>query len=150
MRGNNTEKPALLTVDDALTAIIATLPHTGTNLLPLSDALGYMLAEDLAARLTLPPQAVSAMDGYAVRGEDVSSLPCQLTRVAESAAGHPWSGTINAGQAVRVFTGAALPDGADTIIIQEDVDPDAGPPTGDEDADEDTFCLLYTSDAADE
>ena len=85
--------------------------------------LGYTLAEDLVARLTLPPQAVSAMDGYAVRGEDVSSLPCQLTRVAESAAGHPWFGAINEGQAVRVFTGAALPDGADTIIIQEDVDP---------------------------
>ena len=90
MRGNDTEKPALLAVDDALAAIIATLPHTGTNLLPLCDALGYTLAEDLASRLTLPPQAVSAMDGYAVRGEDVSSLPCQLTRVAESAAGHPW------------------------------------------------------------
>ena len=123
MRGNNTEKPALLAVDDALAAIIATLPHTGTNLLPLCDALGYTLAEDLAARLTLPPQAVSAMDGYAVRGEDVSSLPCQLTRVAVSAAGHPWFGAINEGQAVRVFTGAALPDGADTIVIQEDVDP---------------------------
>ena len=121
--GNNTGKPALLAVDDALAAIIATLPHTGTNLLPLSDALGYTLAEDLAARLTLPPQAVSAMDGYAVRGEDVSSLPCQLTRIAVSAAGHPWFGAINEGQAVRVFTGAALPDGADTIVIQEDVDP---------------------------
>ena len=123
MRGNNTGKPALLAVDDALAAIIATLPHTGTNLLPLSDALGYTLAEDLAARLTLPPQAVSAMDGYAVRGEDVSSVPCQLTRIAVSAAGHPWFGAINEGQAVRVFTGAALPDGADTIVIQEDVDP---------------------------
>ena len=123
MRGNNTEKPALLTVDDALAAIIATLPHTGTNLLPLGDALGFTLAEDLASRLTLPPQAVSAMDGYAVRGEDVSSLPCQLTRVAESAAGHPWFGALNEGQAVRVFTGATLPDGADTIIVQEDVDP---------------------------
>ena len=63
------------------------------------------------------------MDGYAVRSQDVSNLPCQLTRVAESAAGHPWSGAINAGQAVRVFTGAAIPDGADTIVIQEDVDP---------------------------
>ena len=123
MRGKNREKPELLAVDDALAAIIATLPHTGTNLLPLGDALGYTLAEDLASRLTLPPQAVSAMDGYAVRGEDVSSLPCQLIRVAESAAGHPWFGALNEGQAVRVFTGATLPDGADTIIVQEDVDP---------------------------
>ena len=123
MRGNNKGKPTLLAVDDALAAIIARLPHTGTNILPLGDALGYTLAEDLVARLTLPPQAVSAMDGYAVRGKDVSNLPCQLTRVAESAAGHPWFGAINAGQAVRVFTGAVIPDGADTIVIQEDVDP---------------------------
>jgi molybdopterin molybdotransferase len=53
----------------------------------------------------------------------VTQLPCQLTRIAESAAGHPWDGEIAAGQAVRVFTGAAIPDGADTIVIQEDVDP---------------------------
>ena len=91
-------------------------------MLPLSDALGYTLAEDLASRLTLPPQAVSAMDGYAVRGEDV--IPAlSVNAFAVSAAGHPWFGAINEGQAVRVFTGAALPDGADTIIIQEDVDP---------------------------
>ena len=123
MLGNNTGKPTLLAVDDALAAIIAMLPHTGTNVLPLDDALGYTLAEDLVARFTVPPQAVSAMDGYAVRSEDVSKVPCQLTRVAESAAGHPWFGAIKAGQAVRVFTGAAIPDGADTIVIQEDVDP---------------------------
>ena len=123
MRGNNTGKTTLLAVDDALAAIIAMLPQTGTNVLHLGDALGYTLAKDLVACLTLPPQAVSAMDGYAVRGEDVSTLPCQLTRVAESAAGHPWPGAIKAGQAVRIFTGAAIPDGADTIVIQEDVDP---------------------------
>ena len=123
MRGNSTGKAKLLAVDDALAAIIAMLPHTGTNVLQLGDALGYTLAEDLVARLTLPPKDVSAMDGYAVRGKDINTLPRQLTRVAESAAGHPWSGSINAGQAVRVFTGAAIPDGADTIVIQEDVDP---------------------------
>ena len=123
MPHNDSGKPALLAVEDALTAIIAMLPHTRTTFLPLVEALGYTLAKDLVARLTLPPQAVSAMDGYAVRGKDVSTLPCQLTRIAESAAGHPWAGKITAGQAIRVFTGAAIPDGADTIIIQEDVDP---------------------------
>ena len=123
MRGNSAGKHTLLAVDDALAAIIAMLPKTGTDVLRLGDALGYTLAEDLVARLTLPPHDVSAMDGYAVRGEDVSTLPCQLTRVAESAAGHPWSGALNAGQAVRVFTGAKIPNGADTIVIQEDVDP---------------------------
>ena len=123
MPSNKNGKTALLTVDAALAAILAMLPHTGKSVLPLGQTLGYTLAEDLVARLTLPPQPVSAMDGYAVRGEDLNILPCQLTRVAESAAGHPWVGTIVAGQAVRVFTGAIIPDGADTIVIQEDVDP---------------------------
>ena len=122
MPNNNSNKPDLLAVDHALAAIIAMLPHTGTTTLSLNDALGYTLSRDVVAHLTLPPQAVSAMDGYAVRSEDVSTLPCKLTRIAESAAGHPWVGKIITGQAVRVFTGAAIPDGADTIVIQEDVD----------------------------
>ena len=117
------KKPPLLPVDQALAAILALLPQTNTITKPLDKALGFTLAEDLVAVLTLPPQAVSAMDGYAVRAADVTSFPCKLTRIAESAAGHPWTGKICAGQAVRVFTGAAIPDGADTIVIQEDVDP---------------------------
>ena len=116
-------KPPLLPVDQALAAILALLPQTNTVTKPLDTALGFTLAEDLVAVLTLPPQALSAMDGYAVRAADVTSLPCKLTRIAESAAGHPWTGKIVAGQAVRIFTGAAIPDGADTIVIQEDVDP---------------------------
>ena len=117
------KKPSLLPVDQALAAILALLPQTMVVTKPLDKALGFTLAEDLVAVLTLPPQAVSAMDGYAVRAADVTSLPCKLTRIAESAAGHPWTGKIGSGQAVRVFTGAAVPDGADTIVIQEDVDP---------------------------
>ena len=117
------KKPPLLPVDQALAAILALLPQTNTITKPLDEALGFTLADDLVAVLTLPPQAVSAMDGYAVRAADVTSFPCKLTRIAESAAGHPWTGKIGAGQAVRVFTGAAIPDGADTIVIQEDVDP---------------------------
>ena len=117
------KKPSLLPVDQALTAILALLPQTMAVTKPFDQALGLTLAEDLVAVLTLPPQALSAMDGYAVRAADVTSLPCKLTRIAESAAGHPWTGKITAGQAVRVFTGATIPDGADTIVIQEDVDP---------------------------
>jgi len=117
------KKPPLLPVDQALAAILALLPQTNTITKPLDKALGFTLADDLVAVLTLPPQAVSAMDGYAVRAADLTSFPCKLTRIAESAAGHPWTGKIVAGQAVRVFTGAAIPDGADTIVIQEDVDP---------------------------
>ena len=117
------KKPPLLPVEQALAAILALLPQTNTVIKPLDKALGFTLAKDLVAVLTLPPQAVSAMDGYAVRAADVTSSPCKLTRIAESAAGHPWTGKIKAGQAVRVFTGAAIPDGADTIVIQENVDP---------------------------
>jgi molybdopterin molybdotransferase len=117
------KKPPLLPVDQALAVILGLLTQTNTVIKPLDKALGFTLAEDLVAVLTLPPQAVSAMDGYAVRAADVTSLPCKLTRIAESAAGHPWTGKIVAGQAVRVFTGAAIPDGADTIVIQENVDP---------------------------
>ena len=77
-----------LAVDDALAAIIATLPHTGTNLLPLSDALGYT-----QPKICRPPYAATASGishGWlCVRGEDVSSVPCQLTRIAVFAAGHP-------------------------------------------------------------
>ena len=117
------KKPSLLPVDQALTAILTLLPQTMAVTKPLDQALGLTLAEDLFAVLTLPPQAVTAMDGYAVRAADVRSFPCKLTRIGESAAGHPWTGKITSGQAVRVFTGAAIPDGADTIVIQEDVDP---------------------------
>ena len=122
-KSKSDKKPPLLLVDQALAAILALLPQTNTVIKPLDKALGFTLAEDLVAVLTLPPQAVSAMDGYAVRAADVTSFPCKLTRIAESAAGHPWTGKIVTGQAVRVFTGAAIPDGADTIVIQEDVDP---------------------------
>ena len=122
-KSKSDKKPPLLLVDQALAAILELLPQTNTVIKPLDKALGFTLAEDLVAVLTLPPQAVSAMDGYAVRAADVTSFPCKLTRIAESAAGHPWTGKIVTGQAVRVFTGAAIPDGADTIVIQEDVDP---------------------------
>ncbi len=80
-----------------------------------------MLAEPLVARTTQPPAAVSAMDGYAVRGSDVAHPPTSLTVIGEVAAGERFQGTLETGQAVRIFTGAPLPDGSDTIVIQEDV-----------------------------
>ena len=62
------------------------------------------------------------MDGYAVRADDVAQCPANLTRVGEAAAGHPWAGHVEPGQAVRIFTGGYVPNGADTIVIQENVD----------------------------
>ena len=77
------------------------------------------LAEPLAALLTQPPFDASAMDGYAVRAADVARLPATLALIGEAAAGHPFAGRVGAGQAVRIFTGAPLPAGADAIVIQE-------------------------------
>ena len=119
---NSRNRSGLLSVDAALDKILASLSPTAPTRLLLTDALGQVLAEDIHARLTLPPHDVSAMDGYAVRTDDVANCPVKLTRVGEAAAGHPWFGRVEAGQAVRIFTGGYVPDGADTIIIQENVD----------------------------
>ena len=116
------KKPALLSVSKARQRILDALEPTSSTTVPLSQALGRFLAEDILARLTLPPHDVSAMDGYAVQATDVATCPAELTRVGESAAGHPWPGHLEPGQAVRIFTGGYVPDGADTIVIQENVD----------------------------
>ena len=90
----------------------------------VADALGRVLAEDVAARRTQPPFAVSAMDGYAVRAEDVAKVPATLRIVAEIPAGAGFGGRLGPGEAARIFTGAPLPDGADAIVIQEDTERD--------------------------
>ena len=122
LMANSREQSNLLSVDAALNRILASLSTTAPTRLLLTDALGQTLAEDVYAKLTLPPNDVSAMDGYAVRADDVTDCPTKLTRIGESAAGHPWIGCVEAGQAVRIFTGGYVPPGADTIIIQENVD----------------------------
>ncbi len=86
----------------------------------LADALGRTLAADLSARRTQPPVAVSAMDGYALRAADVARLPVRLKRIGESAAGHGFAGILGAGECVRIFTGAPVPQGADAVLMQED------------------------------
>jgi molybdopterin molybdotransferase len=88
----------------------------------VADAVGRVLAEDVAARRTQPPFPVSAMDGYAVRANDVASVPTTLRIVAEIPAGAGFGGRLGAGEAARIFTGAPLPEGADTIVIQEDTE----------------------------
>ncbi len=87
----------------------------------LQEAYGRVLAHDLKALRTQPPFPNSAMDGYALRSADAASAPATLTVVGESAAGRAFEGVVGAGEAVRIFTGAPMPDGADTIVIQEDV-----------------------------
>ena len=111
---------SLLAVEDALQRVTAGLHPLEAEIVPLADAADRVLGQDLAAKLTQPPFASSAMDGYAVRAADTATLPISLTVIGESAAGRPFSKPLGPGQAVRIFTGAAVPEGADRIVIQED------------------------------
>jgi molybdopterin molybdotransferase len=110
----------LLPVSDALARVLDSarepLAH---ELVPLAQARGRTLAQDVAALRTQPPFPASAMDGYAVRAADIASVPARLNVIGESAAGRRFTGAVAAGEAVRIFTGAPVPDGADTILIQE-------------------------------
>ncbi|MBD8875897.1 gephyrin-like molybdotransferase Glp [Roseibium polysiphoniae] len=107
-------------VADALTELLKGVTLCETETAQLADANGRVLAQDLASTRTQPPFAASAMDGYAVRAEDVANVPATLTVIGEAPAGHGFEGTVGPGQAVRIFTGAPVPNGADTILIQED------------------------------
>jgi molybdopterin molybdotransferase len=109
---------ALLSVADALAMVLAQAQPLPFEPALLADAVGRVLAGDLAALRTQPPADVSAMDGYAVRAEDVVA-PAVLRVVAEIAAGQTCDRVIGRGEAARIFTGAVLPAGADTVVIQE-------------------------------
>jgi molybdopterin molybdotransferase len=110
---------ALMSVSEALRQVLEHASPLATETVPLADGYGRVLAADLSALRTQPPVDVSAMDGYAVRGADVKSAPARLTLIGEVAAGHPFKGTVGAGEAARIFTGGVVPPGADTIVIQE-------------------------------
>ncbi len=103
----------------ALELVLEDAGPVGTERLRVADAAYRVLAVDLKALRTQPPFPASAMDGYAVRFEDLTDDGATLTRIGEAAAGHPFEGRLEAGQCVRIFTGAPVPEGADTIIIQE-------------------------------
>jgi molybdopterin molybdotransferase len=117
---------ALLSVAEALARVTKGIVPLEAERVPLEKAGGRVLAEDLVAGLTQPPFDASAMDGYAVRGEDVKSLPAKLRLIGASLAGAGFRERVGRGEAVRIFTGAPVPEGADTIVIQEDVEEIAG------------------------
>ncbi len=96
-------------------------PVEGHETVTLSQAAGRVLGADLAARLTQPPFNASAMDGYAIRQADLSVPDATLEVIGVSSAGHAFEGTVASGEAVRIFTGAPLPEGADSVVLQEDV-----------------------------
>lgn len=113
---------ALTPVPVALRALLDSVPaSTDMERLPLARCAWRVLAEDVVALRTQPPFPNSAMDGYAVRGVDMAEGKV-LQVVGESAAGRGWAGSVGTGQAVRIFTGAPMPDGTDTVLIQEDAD----------------------------
>src|SRR5467141_4139181 len=107
-------------VADALSAVLAGAEPLPEEMVALDAAHHRVLARDVAALRTQPPQAMSAMDGYAVRSADASQVAARLKVIGEVAAGRPFDKAVGAGEAVRIFTGGVIPDGADAVIIQED------------------------------
>lgn len=115
---------ALLPVAEALARILDGVAPTPPESIDLLECAGRVLAEPVRARLTQPPFDASAMDGYAVRRADVAVLPATLEVIGEAAAGRGYRGKVAPGTAVRIFTGAPVPAGADAIVIQENVEAD--------------------------
>lgn len=109
----------MISVEDARAALFALAAPLACEDVPLRAAAGRVLARDVHARRTQPPFAASSMDGYALRRAEVEP-DAMFKVVGEAAAGHRFEGTLRPGQAVRIFTGAPVPTGADFVVIQED------------------------------
>ena len=109
----------MISVEEARARILAGFAPLAPETVALAAAHGRALAEDLVARVTQPPSAVSAMDGYAARAADVARVPAVLRRVGEAPAGGAYDGTVGPGECVRIFTGGPVPAGADAIVLQE-------------------------------
>jgi molybdopterin molybdotransferase len=107
----------LASVAEARKTMLAAVSPVGLESAALAEALGRVLAQPVIASRDQPPFAVSEMDGYALR---VADTPGRLKIIGESAAGHGFAGSCGSGMAVRISTGAALPDGADAVVMQED------------------------------
>ncbi|MDH5556381.1 MAG: molybdopterin molybdotransferase MoeA, partial [Alphaproteobacteria bacterium] len=112
----------MLSVEQALERILGAMAPLPAEQISVADGLGRVLAQDIVARRTQPPAAMSAMDGYAVRARDVAEVPAKLKIVGQAPAGGAWQGTLGEGEAVRIFTGGPVPDGADTVIMQENTE----------------------------
>jgi molybdopterin molybdotransferase len=108
----------LIDADEAAALVLELTPVLGVETVALADASGRVLAEDLIADAALPPFPSSAVDGYAVRAADAGKT---LRVLGESAAGRPFTGPIGSGEAARILTGGVVPDGADTVVMVEDV-----------------------------
>ena len=112
----------MIPVKQAVDTVVAAFGPLPPEMVGLDSALGRVLAEDLAARVTQPPVDVSAMDGYAARASDLREVPATLELIGQSAAGAGFSGVVGPGETVRIFTGAPVPSGADAVVIQENAE----------------------------
>ncbi|NNE53093.1 MAG: molybdopterin molybdenumtransferase MoeA, partial [Sulfitobacter sp.] len=110
----------MISVTEARAALFALVSPLEVEEVPLRAAAGRVLARDVTAARTQPPFPASSMDGYALRRTEVEP-DAMLKVVGEAAAGQRFEGTLRPGQAVRIFTGAPVPAGADFVVIQEDV-----------------------------
>ena len=111
---------ALMPVTEALAAVVAGAEPCPEEMVALDAAFHRVLARDVPALRTQPPQAMSAMDGYAVRAADASAAGTHLRVIGEVAAGRPFEKAVGPREAVRIFTGGVIPSGADAVVIQED------------------------------
>lgn len=115
------DEPGMLSVATCRERLLqAVVPVTGRESVPLAQAVGRVLADALSAGIDSPPADNSAMDGYAVHRDDLTA-GAALHLVGSSAAGHPWSGTLQPGECIRILTGAVMPASACAVIMQEDV-----------------------------
>ncbi|CCD93729.1 putative Molybdopterin biosynthesis protein moeA [Bradyrhizobium sp. ORS 375] len=117
---------ALMPVSDALSAVLAGAAPLAEEMVTLDEAHHRVLARDLAALRTQPPEAMSAMDGYALRAADAATAGARLKVIGEVAAGRPFDRVVRPGEAARIFTGGVVPEGADAVVIQEDTRADDG------------------------
>jgi molybdopterin molybdotransferase len=112
----------MISVEEAVARVVAAFRPLDGEFVTVAQAAGRVLAQDAIARVTQPPASISAMDGYAVRAEDVATAPVDLNVIGTAPAGHPFAGSVGRGEAVRIFTGGVIPEGADAIVIQEDTE----------------------------
>ncbi|MCH4296026.1 molybdopterin molybdotransferase MoeA [Shewanella sp. 3B26] len=116
-------KPGLMHPDDAIVQLLSQVNTINyTEVVPLTDALGRVLAEDLASQIDLPPFSNSAMDGYAFRFDELLAHKGVLTLAGNAFAGHPFHGELKPGHCVRIMTGAPVPTGCDTVQMQEETE----------------------------
>jgi molybdopterin molybdotransferase len=108
----------MISVTEARARILAGLASTAAETVPLMDGAGRVTAAPVVARHSNPPADVSAMDGYAVRAADART-GARLALIGAAPAGHPFAGRLEPGEAVRLFTGSVVPEGANSILIQE-------------------------------